>query len=86
MESKVAGYREFESKKGNRCRLLTLMTPYSDREKENGAVGNRMEEIFLPEGCNLKITESSIGQSVAVDYSVRGGRASVENVVLLKKA
>lgn len=85
MESKIAGYKEFTSKKGHECRLLTLMTPYSDREKERGAVGNRMEEIYLPDGCNLRITEDSIGQKVSVEYSVRGGRASVENVVLLKK-
>lgn len=84
MVGKIVGYREFDSKKGNTCRLLTLMTPYSDREKEKGAVGNRTDDIFLPDACKLKITEASIGQDAVVEYSVSGGRAYVENVVLKK--
>lgn len=84
MVGKIIGYREFESKKGNTCRLLTLMSPYSDRDKEKGAVGHRVEDIFLPDACKLKITEASVGQDAVVEYSVSGGRAYVENVVLKK--
>lgn len=84
MVGKIVGYREFDSKRGNTCRLLTVISPYNDRDKEKGAVGNRTEEIFLPDACKLKITEASIGQDVVVEYSVSGGRAYVENVVLKK--
>lgn len=84
MVSKVIGYREFQSKKGGLCRLLTLMSPYDEEEKERGAVGNRTEEIFLPDKCDLRITEANIGQTAVVEYRVIGGRAYVQNVVLKK--
>ena len=81
---KVVGYREFQSKKGNKCRMLTVMSPYTDREKEKGSVGNRTEDIFLPDDCDLTITEADIGKEVVVDYSIVGGRAFVNGVVLKK--
>lgn len=82
--SKVAGYREFQSKKGNTCRLLTVLSPYSDKEREKGCVGNRTEDIFLPDDCDLKITEADIDKEVVIDWSVVGGRAFVNGVVLKK--
>lgn len=83
--SKLAGYREFTSKKsGKLCRMIAVMSPYSDREKENGAIGNRVEEIFLPENSLPNITETDIGKEVVIDYDIVGGRAFVNGVVLKK--
>lgn len=84
MVSNVVGYREFNSKKGNKCRVLTLMSPYSDRDKEKGCIGNRVEDVFIPETCDLQITEASIGQIAVVEYSIFGGRAFVNNIILKK--
>lgn len=85
MTAKVMGYREFNSKKtGRLCKMLAVATPYNASEVQSGCVGFRVEDIFLPDDCGLKVSDSDIGKEVVIDYNVVGGRAYVNGVVLKK--
>lgn len=80
MAKKVLGFRKFTSKGGNECRMLTVMEPYTDHAKQAGAVGNRVEDLFIPRECNFVVTEKDVGREVIVDYDVVGNRAYVSSV------
>lgn len=86
MNYKLLGYRQFTSKKNGRLyRMIAVMSPYSAAQKAQGCVGNAVEEIFLPDECDITVTEADIGKTVLISYSVQGGRAFVTDIEIKSK-
>lgn len=77
---KLVGYKRFTSKKGTECCVASIVKDMSAREKENGAVGQSVDEIFLPpEQINL-LKPTDIGKELLLDYELSAGRAYLVNV------
>lgn len=76
-EKKILGYRKFNSKKGEAFCIVIAMEPFSDRELEHGACGNKCEEIFIPKEYHEMINAQVIGKNLVPTYNVSGGRAYI---------
>ncbi len=74
-EKKVLGYRKFKSKNGKNCIVLGVSSPYSDRDKQSGACGEKVEELFVPEECHAQVVPAIVGKNVSLQYDISGGRA-----------
>lgn len=81
--TKLVGYRKFVSKKnGETYCVANVVQDLTDREKENGCVGQKTDEIFMPkEQVNL-LKPSDIGKEMSFNYELSGGRAFLVNVSL----
>ena len=51
-------------------------------EKQSGAVGQKVETIFMPDALIDLLKPSDIGHDVICDYTVSGGRAFLDNVTV----
>lgn len=83
MAKTLIGYKEFKSKKGELCRVATVSEPYTEFAKKNGAVGVRVEDIFVPSGVKFSATEADMGREVDISYDVMGNRAYVTDITYL---
>lgn len=84
--TKLVGYKKFVSKKNGKTYCVAeVVQDLSAREIENGSVGQKVDEIFLPEDKLdlLKITD--IGKELTLDYELSGGRAYLVNVTVVNK-
>lgn len=82
---KLIGYRRFTSKKNVEFCVASIMVPCSQRDIVNGYTGNRVDEVFMPNGMVDLLTPQDIGKEVEIMYSVSGGRAYVDDFRVLKK-
>lgn len=81
--TKLVGYKKITSKKsGKEFCVASVVQDLSDREKSNGAVGNKVDEIFLPEEHLNLLKPSDIGKELLLDYELSGGRAFLINVTV----
>lgn len=74
-KKKVLGFRRFVSKKGTPCLVMNVSFPYADRQIENGACGETVEDLFIPKEYHDKVTPAIIGKYVIFTYDISGGRA-----------
>lgn len=75
---KAIGYKEFTSKKGNVCKILTVSEPFPvGMEKMYGV---KVEDIFIPAECKLVVTPKDMNREVEVDYVIQGSYARVSDV------
>lgn len=79
--SEIVGYRKFRSKdkKKSFC-IVTVLSGYSDREVEHGAVGKKAEEIWVPEDFQDQIDEDCIGRDLEVGYYRNGNQFYVDTI------
>lgn len=77
---KLVGYKKFKSKKGNECCVISVVTPYNQRSLDNGCVGSKTEEVFLPENCFNLLQPSDIGCDLNLVYECSGGRAYLVDI------
>lgn len=78
--NKVLGFRKFNSKTGKPFCILQTCKPFTDRELEYGACGQKIEEIWLPESCHAQVNPQVIGKVANITYNVQGGKAYVDSV------
>ena len=78
--NKVLGYRKFNSKTGKPFCILQTSKPFTDREMEYGACGQKIEEVWLPESCHDAVNPQIIGKNAEISYTVQNGRAYIEDV------
>lgn len=79
--TKLVGYKKITSKKsGKHFCVASVLSDLSPREKEQGAVGQKVEEIFLPEEQIDFLKPADIGKEFFVNYNISGGRAYVSDV------
>ena len=83
--TKLLGYRNIKSKKGDDFTLANIVSDYSDREKNNGAVGAKTDEIWLPKEQFNMFTPADIGKELKLDYELSSGRAYLVNVTVVGK-
>ena len=74
--TKLVGYKKITSKKSGKVQDV------SEREKENGFIGQKVDEIFLPEAQLDLLKPSDIGKELLLDYELSGGRAYLVNVAV----
>lgn len=73
---KILGYRKFISKKGVNTCIVDVMTDYNQRDKQNGAVGNKVEQIWVfGDELQVKIQPNCIGREFVGQYDVVGSNA-----------
>lgn len=78
---KLIGYKEFTSKKGNVCRMITVLEPY--HSVSDKLMGERAEDIFVPDTCTHVFTAKDIGKNVDVSYDIQGSFARVSDIKVL---
>lgn len=81
--TKLVGYKKITSKKSGKdfC-VASVVQDVSEREKENGFIGQKVDEIFLPEVQLDLLKPSDIGKELLLDYELSGGRAYLVNVAV----
>lgn len=84
-KSKLVGFKSFTSKKGTPCNLASIITDYTPAEIARGCLGAECQTVFLSDDTAKKITAESIGKEVELIYSIRGGRAYLEDVNIVSK-
>ena len=83
-KKRVLGFSKFTSKKGNYCVVLDVSSPYGDRQRENGACGERAEQLFIPKEYHDKVVPAIIGKEISLIYSISGGRAYLDGFEVCK--
>lgn len=69
----LLGYKKFESKKdGKQYCIANVCYEYTDKEVDNGCIGSRCEEVFLPDEFVDLLTPSDIMKSVELSYEKVG--------------
>lgn len=74
----------FHSEKKNRdYSVIQVLRELSIREIENGFLGTQtVEEIFLPDNLVGRFGQKDIGKEIVRQYSVIGGKAILDDIVL----
>ena len=83
--AKLVGYKNFTSKKGKDYCVAEVVSEATERDKLNGLVGCKVEEVFLPEDKLNFFNPSHIGKEVKFDYELSGGRAYLVDVSIVNK-
>lgn len=79
---KLVGYRNITTKKGKEFTLASVVSDFSQREKEKGAVGQKVDDIWLPEDCANMFKPTDIGKELNLDYELSSGRAYLVSVAV----
>ena len=84
--TKLVGYKKFVSKKnGKMYCVASVVQDLSQREIENGVVGQKVDEVWLPEEKFDYLKPTDIGKELVLDYELSGGRAYLVNVSVKDK-
>ncbi len=84
-KSVLVGFKSFTSKAGRQCNMASVVTDYTPAENARGCIGGEAQSVFLPDATAAKITPDSIGKQVDLIYSIRGGRAYLEDMTFVGK-
>lgn len=79
---RLVGYKRFKSKKGKNFCVANIVSGYSNRDIERNCVGEKVEEIFLPDEQYDLLTPDDIGRELSFDYDMSGGRAYLIGVTV----
>lgn len=77
--STLIGYRRFTGKNGKNYCVANVTSEFSAREKDNGAVGLKTQEVFLPEEQYNYLVPADCGKPATLDYEINDGRAYLTN-------
>lgn len=84
--TKLVGYKRFQGKKnGQPYCVAEVVSDFTARELENGSVGSKAEEIFLPADKVDYLNPSHIGKEIKFDYELSGGRAYLVDFQIVSK-
>ena len=81
----LIGYHRFTSKKNVECCVASVVKDLSPRDKSFGYVGQKTEEIFMPDGYIDLLKPEDIGHELILDYDMSEGRAFLYNVAVKKQ-
>ena len=80
---KLIGYRKFTGKKdGKRYCVATCISELTPSDKNNGYVGQKTEELFMPEHLVDLLRPEHIGRELVCNYTISSGRAFLEDVAV----
>lgn len=80
---RLVGYKRFTSKKGKEYCVANVISTYSQRDIDRGCVGEKTEEIFLPENCFNLLKPEDVGRELDMSYDYSGGRAYLVDVAVI---
>lgn len=83
--SKLLGFMDGTSKTGKAYTVAYLVTDLSVNDVSRGAVGQKVEQVFLPVSQVGTLTAKDISCEVSLDYSVSGGRAYLNSFNVVRK-
>lgn len=84
--AKLVGFKRFVAKKnGKEYCVANVISEYSGREKANGCIGEKVEEIFLPEELTNLLQPGHVGKDVKMEYELSGNRAYLVNLEIVNK-
>lgn len=78
---KIVGYHEFDSKKGNRCRTVSVLMPMSGRGSNDIVEGEHAETYFLPDNLVGKIGKEDVGKTYNAYIAYYNGRSNLVDVI-----
>lgn len=79
--TKLVGYRKFaSSKNGKEYCVAQVVSDVTEREANRGFVGQKVEELFLPEDQIDVFKPTDIGKEIETTYELSGGRAYLVKV------
>lgn len=78
----LIGYRKGMSKKNRPYCVMYVVSDFTESEMAKGAVGSKVEDIFLPDDLVDMLKPSDLGKDVFCDYTVSNGRAFLNNVTV----
>lgn len=84
MRKTLVGIKRFASKQGKPYVIINITADYSPAQIQNGCVGKRVEEVFLPDDLHGVLKDSDIGKDIVIDYDVVGNRSYVIGVAVVK--
>ena len=84
MKTILLNIRNFHSEKKNKdYTIITVLRDAVKSEIERGFIGTTVaEEIFLPDHLVNKFTAKDIDHDLELQYSVIGGKAVLDNIVV----
>lgn len=83
--TKLVGYRKFTSKNGKEYCVAEVVSDITEREANRGFVGQKVEELFMPEDQVDIFKPTDIGKEIETTYELSGGRAYLVKVSVLSK-
>lgn len=78
--NEIIGYSRFKSKSGNEVMFVDIAKMPSDRDKQWGRVGMKLEQVWIPSSCFDKFNNTVIGKVLKCQYEIDNGRANVIDV------
>ena len=83
MAKTIIGYRKWKSEKGSFC-IVNTSAPFTDREKNFGAVGHSVKEEWIPFDFQDLIQPACIGKQIVLTYEPgAGNRAYIVGVKII---
>lgn len=78
---KLVGYNRFTSKKNGKDYCVAhVLKDLSERDKDSGFVGAKVDSFFMPEKFYDLLKPSDVGKELLLDYELSGTRAYLVNV------
>lgn len=74
----LVGYSRFKSKKGVDYCVANVVSDYP--ASAAGSVGQKIEQIFMPDDLYDYLQPSHIGKEIKLDYEISGNRAYLTGV------
>lgn len=86
MAKYLVGFRNFTAKKNNKNYTVAyLLSDASAADVNSGVVGQKSEEVFLPENLTGMFKDTDIGKQIDLTYEINGHRAYLSGVNILEK-
>ena len=82
MAKKLVGYSRFNSKKGVPLCVAQVVIDLSTRDLEHGAVGQKVETVFMPKNQYDYLKPEHIGKEFLESYDISNGQAFLQNVTV----
>lgn len=79
MVAKLLGYKPGVSKSNRPYMMAFVSSPYNPRECSEGAVGEKVETVFIPEGAQSKIMPPDVGHEIDLVFEISGGKAYLQD-------
>lgn len=84
MAIRLMGYHRFTSKKNKECCVASVLKDLTPRDQAYGYVGQKTDEIFMPDSQLDLLKPEDIGKELILDYDMSDGRAFLYNVTVKK--
>lgn len=75
---KLVGFKRFKAKNGKEYCVANVLSDYTDADKN--CVGQKVEELFLPDDFVNYLNSKMIGHDLEVSYQINNNRAFLTGV------